>query len=318
MAPAMAKSAPPETFTDERTGSPSPEQGGRPKIAYVMGAGRSGSTILGITLGNCDGVVYAGEMDKWLRRAGDPPLGGEQRERFWREVRESVEVSPSLTGKVARCLEASSAPFRMRFWGQQRRLRGPYRKFAGELYRAIAGVAHATHIVDTSHFPRRARELQHVEGIELYLLFIVRDPQSIVASWDRDDVVEPRFTVLQTNAYMWLTYLISLVVFLRHPRERRLLVRHEDFVADPQAVVRDILDTMGSAAPLPDFTALETGVAFQGNRIARSERVSLNGSAPRPARSSRVTAILQLPWRIVFSRLGPVAGAQASRGRQPR
>jgi Sulfotransferase family len=312
----MAKSAPLERTSAERTGSTSPEDVARPKIAYVMGAGRSGSTILGITLGNCEGVVYAGEMDKWLRRAGDPPLGGEERERFWRAVRESVDVSPSLTGKVARCLEASSAPFRLRFWGNQRRLRAPYRRFAGELYRAIAHVAGATHIVDTSHFPRRARELQHVEGIDLYLLFIVRDPQSVVASWDRDDVVEPRFTMLQTNAYMWLTYLISLFVFLRHPRERRLLVRHEDFVADPAGVVRDILDCMGSSAALPDFAELRTGVAFQGNRVARSEVVSLHGSVSRPARISRATAVLQLPWKIVFARLGPVAGAATRRRRK--
>ncbi|HTZ86602.1 MAG TPA: sulfotransferase [Solirubrobacteraceae bacterium] len=285
----------------------------RPKVAYVMGAGRSGSTILGITLGNCDGVIYAGEMDKWLRCSGDPPLGGEERERFWREVRERVDVDPELTGKVARCLEASSAPFRARFWGKQRHLRGPYRRFAGELYRTIAQVGHARQIVDTSHFPRRARELQHVEGIDLYLLFLVRDPQSIVASWDRDDVVEPRFTPLQTNAYMWLTYLISLFVFLRHPRKRRLLVRHEDFVANPEGVVRDILDRMESSAPLPDFEELRTGVAFQGNRVAREQVVSLNGSAPRPPRFSLLTAVLQLPWKLVFSLLGPVAGASARR-----
>lgn len=300
--------APPETLSATMAGPSASEQDVRPKVAYVMGAGRSGSTILGIALGNCDGVLYAGEMDKWLRRAGDPPLSGEGRERFWGEVRESVQVSPNLTGKVARCLEASSAPFRPRFWGQQRRLRGPYREFAGELYRAIARVAGATHIVDTSHFPRRARELQHVEGIDLYLLLVVRDPQSIVASWDRDDVVEPRFTMLQTNAYMWLTYLISLFVFLRHPRRRRMLVRHEDFVADPAGVLRDVLDCIDSPAELPDFNELVTGVPFQGNRVARSERVSLNPRAPRPSETSLVTSVLQLPWKLVFSLLRPSAG----------
>lgn len=315
MARAMAKSAQRETSSAERTGSSSPADGARPKVAYVMGAGRSGSTILGIALGNCEGLLYAGEVDKWLQRAGDPPLGGEQRERFWRAVREGVEVSSSLTGGAARGFESSSAPLRMRFWSEQRRLRGPYRRFAGELYRAIARVAGASTVVDTSHFPRRARELQHVEGIELYLLLIVRDPQGIVASWGRRDVVEPRFTMLQTNAYMWLTYLISLFVFLRHPRERRLLVRHEDLVADPARVVRDILDCMGSSAPLPDFGALRTGVAFQGNRVARAEVVSLNGSAAAPARRSRTTAALQLPWKIVFARLRPVAGAAGRRGR---
>jgi hypothetical protein len=297
-----------ETLSAALTGSHSPEPGARPKVAYVMGPGRSGSTILGIALGNCEGVFYAGELDKWLRRAGDPPLGGEQRERFWRAVREDVEVSPGLTGKVARCLEQSSASFRFGTWRAQRRLRGPYREFAQELYGAVARAANATHVVDTSHFPRRARELQRLDGIDLYLLLIVRDPQSVVASWDRDDVIEPRFTMLQTNAYMWLTYLLSLFVFLRHPRARRLLVRHETFVADPQGTLREILDCIESVAELPDFAELRTGAPFQGNRVARSDVVKLNASTSRPARGSRVTALLQLPWRVIFSLLRPAAG----------
>ena len=48
-------------------------------------------------------------------------------------------------------------------------------------------------IVDSSHFPRRARELQALNGIDLYILFLVRDPHSVVASWGREDVIEPQF-----------------------------------------------------------------------------------------------------------------------------
>jgi hypothetical protein len=307
-----------ETSSAAVTGFHSPEPGVRPKVVYVMGPGRSGSTILGITLGNCEGIFYAGEMDKWLRRSGDPPLGGEERERFWRTVREDVDVSPELTGKVARCLEQSTAAFRLGTWRKQRGLRRPYRAFAQELYGAVARAASATHIVDTSHFPRRAHELQTLDGIDLYLLLIVRDPQSVVASWDRDDVIEPRFTMLQTNAYMWITYLLSLLVFLRHPRARRMLVRHETFVADPQRTLRDILDCIESPAELPDFEELQTGVPFQGNRVARSEVVSLNGTTSRPQRTSRMTTLLQLPWRIVFSLLRPAAGESAAhRSRAP-
>jgi Sulfotransferase family len=283
---------------------------GAPKVLYVMGAGRSGSTILGITLGNCTDIFYAGELDKWLRRSGTPPLGGEERQRFWRTVREEIDVSPTLLGKKARSLEQSSAPFRLHSRRGQRSLREPYRRFSQELYRVIARTAGVTHIVDTSHFPRRARELQRLDGIDLYLLFVVRDPQSVVASWNRDDVVEPRFDVSTTNAYLWLTYLLSLFVFLRHPRERRLLVRHESFLEDPQGVLRDIFDCVGSTAAMPDFTALQTGIPFQGNRVARSEVVSLSARAAPPARRSLATAVLQLPWQVVFSLLRPLAGAK--------
>ncbi len=111
-------------------------------------------------------------------------------------------------------------------------------------------------IVDSSHYPLRARELQRLEGIELHLLLLVRDPQGIVASFDRDDVDEPRFGEAKTNFYLWLTYALSAGVFLRQPATRRMLVRHEDLLAEPERVLREILDRVGSTAAPPDLDAL--------------------------------------------------------------
>ena len=70
---------------------------------------------------------------------------------------------------------------------------------------------------------------------------------------------------------------------------------------------------MGCAAALPDLTALSTGFPLNGNRLLSAEVVSLE-SRPVAARGgSRFTALLQLPWTVVFSRLGPVASAPAAR-----
>src|SRR5262249_32224224 len=68
------------------------------KVVFVMGSGHSGSTILGVTLGNCDGFFYAGELDNWLTRSGVSALGGRERTRFWSEVRKGVPDAPELFG----------------------------------------------------------------------------------------------------------------------------------------------------------------------------------------------------------------------------
>src|SRR5580704_6763755 len=197
----------------------------KPKVVYVMGAGRSGSTILGVTLGNCREVFFAGELDKWLLRAGMPTHGGEERERFWAQVREGVGPADDLFGRDAqRYFERSSALFRTRRLAMRHRLRTRYRRVSEDLYRAIARTAEVAYVVDTGHYPLRARELQQMPGLELYLIFLIRDPQSVVASFAREDVPEPTFSELKTNAYLWLTYAISLLVFLRQPRERRVLL----------------------------------------------------------------------------------------------
>ncbi len=284
---------------------------GRPKVLYVMGAGRSGSTILGVALGNCEGVFFAGELDRWIARAG-VPRDGRERRRLWAGVRTQVEQAPELAGGRATVLERSSALLDPRRWPARRRLRRRYRRISEQLYRAIAAAAPAQLIVDSSHYPLRARELQALQGIDLYLLLLVRNPQDVVASLGRRDVPERRFGLLAANAYLWLTNVLSLLVFRRHPVERRLLVRHEDFLAEPARVVGQILELCDSPALLPDFGALHTGAPFHGNRLIHSSVVALGTHAAPAARSSRVTALLQRPWAGVLARLRPTAATTAS------
>src|ERR1700676_598924 len=71
----------------------------RPKVIYVMGAGRSGSTVLGVALGNCENVFFAGELDKWLVRRGAPNLTDDERTRFWSGVRGQGDGAAPVGGQ---------------------------------------------------------------------------------------------------------------------------------------------------------------------------------------------------------------------------
>lgn len=275
-----------------------------------MGSGRSGSTILGIALGNCADFFYAGELDNWLTRSGVPALGGTERTSFWSSVREDVEGAENLLGSEShRYLERSGAVLRIGGWRERRRLRPRYRRVTEDLYRAIAANAKVAYVVDTAHFPLRARELQNLRGIELYLVFLVREPQSVVASFlrnvNRHDARERRRLTLSTNADLWLTYLLSVIVFLRHRSDRRMFLRHEEFLSNPAGALRDILDRLDSPAAVPNLTALKTGTPLRGNRLISSDVIALEAKPQRPVSGSRLTSFLQAPWRVVFSRMSP-------------
>jgi hypothetical protein len=302
-----AESAPSATLAD-LDGTAHGSMPGRPRVIYVMGAGRSGSTTLGITLGNCAGVFYAGELDNWLARSGTPQVQDAQRARFWASVHEQLqdpERAAELFGdRTQRSIERSLSLFRMREWRTRRRLSGPYRAVCEDLFRAVTRAASAPCIVDTSHYPLRARELQRLAGIDLYIILLVRDPQGVVASFNRDDVGEFTKSTLHSNVYLWVTYVLSLFVFLRHPREQRLFLRYEDFVADPGVIVRQILDLCGEPdGQLPDFDSLQIGMPLQGNRVSRSRTLALKTTADRVPRVSRLTAVLQAPLNALLSAL---------------
>jgi hypothetical protein len=94
-------------------------------------------------------------------------------------------------------------------------------------------------------------------------------------------------------------------VFLRHPRQRRLLVRHEEVLAEPERVLRRILDHVGSVAPIPDLTALATGLPIHANRLVGSPTVALERGTEQIATRSWLTKALQLPAEAILSRLDP-------------
>jgi len=292
----------------------------RPRVIYVMGAGRSGSTTLGIALGNCPGVFYAGELDNWLVRSGRPQLEEDaERSAFWQRVEEELErpeQARELYGSASqRAIERSLSIFRVHLWGQRRRLRSRYRAVAEDLYGAVIRASGAERLVDTSHYPLRARELQAVPGIELFLLFLVRDPQGVTASFNRHDVGEFTKSTLHTNVYLWVTHLLSLLAFLCQPRARRMFVRYERFVADPAGVLGEILAAAGAPTePLPDFSALRVGHPLQGNRVTRSApTMALKARADEVPRASLLTTVMQGPVMALLSLLRPAARGSGSR-----
>ena len=192
-----------------------------------------------------------------------------------------------------------------------------YRRITENLYLSVARRANATHIVDTSHLPMRALQLQHLNGIELYLVFLVRSTEGIVASHTRhvkrSEIAERRLRFVKTNAHLWVTYLLSVFVFLRQRSDRRVLVRHEDFVANPEGVLRELLQFADSPASLPDLSSLGTGIPFQGNALIRSEVVALKPEAAPPHRSSRLMRLTERPWTMVLACLQPRATGASRR-----
>ena len=276
----------------------------RPRVVYVMGAGRSGSTVLGVVLGNCEGVFYAGELDAWLFKKGCSNFDGPERAAFWEAIAAAVPEGADLYGTDARrYIEHSAAPARP--LRGKRKLRRRYRRVAEHLYQAIAERSGVSWVADTSHYPLRARELQKVNGIDLYLIFLARRPESVVSSFSKRDVDQPARSPLRTNAYLHLTNLLATLVFLAQPRERRLFLRYEEFAEHPEQTVAELLKWLGLDAKVPDLTELRTGLAFQGNRLLRSERISFHRSEPEAGSERPFTTVAQLPWTVLLARLSP-------------
>jgi hypothetical protein len=272
------------------------------KVVYIMGAVRSGSTIVGVTLGNCDGFFYAGELDQWLRTCGRPAYPKTDTSAFWNTLHDRLRQYSDLCGDLCfRCFEHSSAVLRPARRWRARRLRPRYRRFNSDLYKALAEVARRSTIVDTAHYPLRARELRKLDDLDLYLILLVRNPHAVVEAFRTTQEPDGK-GLWAANTYLWLTHFLSLLVYLSHPREQRVLVRYEDFATHTPTTVRRVLDIVGTPSPLPEMSHLDTGRPLAGNGILRSERVSVDSRfAELPRGRSLLTGLLQLPWTVAFA-----------------
>lgn len=271
-------------------------------VIFIMGAGRSGSTFLGLSMARALGAVYAGELGAWAERDGVPNFGGAERERFWIAVkRRMIAAGVSVDDNAWWRFEHSTRFLRPRRRNDATAHRD-YLRCNRALFSAVAIEAANPWIIDSSHRPARATELRGAPGLEVDVVYLMRDPTKVVRSFRKRDVDQPRKGLLAANAYLWLTSLVAVITYMRWPHTRRHYLDYDDFVHDPTGELARLAREIGLPSPGRfDLSDLAGPIAFQGNRLLNST-VSLTSPAERggaPGPSDLLTYLLQFPWVLV-------------------
>jgi hypothetical protein len=182
------------------------------RVAYIAGAGRSGSTLLAMLLGAIPGCVSIGELRHIWRRGIqlNQLCGCGQTFRdcpFWSDVGDSA-FGGWDNAPHARMLDLQRRIDRFRQLPRLatmpvapgvRRMVDEYAANTGRVYRAVAEVAQAATVVDSSKSPTFAVILQRVPGIDPVVLHLIRDSRAVAHSWSRR---RPMPEVVEGDAYM--------------------------------------------------------------------------------------------------------------------
>lgn len=250
----------------------------RPKVLSVVGAGRSGTTVLASVLGEVEGITSAGELRfLWGRGVGEQrPCGcGRPPERceVWgpvlaatatrlasrvppRSLSDLLAAQQELKGSAgyARALR-SLRPGTSAAWPALDLVRDTTATALLELARTTG----ASVVVDTSKRPLDAAVVAGIPAVETFVLHVVRDPRAVVHSWRR----AKSFTADGETRTMGTRGLASTVrrwsgnalyaeaLRRRLPARRWLHVRYEDFATRPREVVDAVLALLGEPGPAP-------------------------------------------------------------------
>jgi hypothetical protein len=257
---------------------------GRVKVLYVVGLGRSGSTILSNSLGQSGGYFSAGELNFiWRHNVLENRLCGCGRPfrecPVWTRVMDEAYggtdgVDPremmrlQASGARTRHIPLMLAPRGERILKERlEKLLINYRR----LYEAIGSVTGSRVIVDSSKEPAHGYAMSLVPDLDLYVLHLIRDPRAAAYSWlkkkpqpDSEEIEHMvRFSPTKSSA-LWDAWNASAEALWRRTPDKYLRLRYEDFVTDPRASLErilDLLDERGVKPPLASDREIKLGVS---------------------------------------------------------
>lgn len=234
-----------------------------------MGTSRCGSTILDNILGEIEGFFTAGEIRfLWERilkgrhcgcgaRFVDCPI--------WSEVikEASAGMSPQQWAEMVSGAQRGSARLKHTFQltriTSRRSASREQLKFFLEtmqrLYEITTAFTGVRVIVDSSKRPSNGALLRLMGTIDPFIVHIVRDPRAVTYSLaqlkqnpDRQIPGKmPQTGPIESMIHWNATNASAELVRARHGKRRSLLIRYEDFVAEPRLTLQRILDLIQEA-----------------------------------------------------------------------
>jgi hypothetical protein len=217
----------------------------RPKVLFITGWQRSGTTLLGDMLGSTGGAQHVGELEylRWPRHPSGLCGCGRAFEDcdYWRPVLDSdfpFEEWHDLRYRTARSKRLPLDLVRFKTRGEVSR----YARMTADLYRRI-WVASPLPIVDSSKRPSAVFAAAASGEVDLHVLHVVRDPRAIAYSLayrpkrhGADGEGKPmRRRSIRDASLRWLVIhsAIEGVVRPMVPSSRYLRLRYEDLAAEP-------------------------------------------------------------------------------------
>lgn len=247
-----------------------------PKVAYVLGVYRSGTTLLSNMAGQLDGFFCVGELRAIWRElglatarcgCGLPLLACERWNRIlelaYGSVAEAMELAPHMLRWQQKALGESHTWRRVPGLIRRRTIEAveaSSRRYAAEmsrLYVAIRSVTGANVIVDSSKEPTDAALIGLLPDISAYFVHIVRDPRGTVfssmrARFGSEGPVRYQLARSGYAAMSWVAgNLAAGAVRRAHGRRRSLLLRYEDLVEMPDRMIDRIAAFVGEPASAP-------------------------------------------------------------------
>ena len=276
-----------------------------PQILYIMGTGRSGTTILEVLLANNPGVAGVGEFKHIFRHGfihnricscGKPADVCD----VWSRVFQQTGWNDEDCEKLARLVDqierhANFLPLWLGVY--DKRQMDSYRATHEALFKAVALNARAAVIVDSSKYQSRGLALSKLFPGKVKVLFITRSAKTLIEAFQKTDEKDQIRTKSAVGTTVYFLYVLFCMWLVRlQLKQDCLAVRFEDLKRDPSSVLGTIEAwsgiSMGSARrKLETGEFFEVGHIISGNRLRKNRviKFDVNPAEASPPGSMRLS-----------------------------
>lgn len=264
----------------------------RQKLVYIIGAGRSGTTLLDIILGNAPIIFSAGELNRFTKRNGIPHEAiGENSSNFWQQVTDNLARegfhNPAAYHEISIKHEYHSS-FKQIFLPDKRKFQ-LYANYQKSLINAIFKLIDekfAKHvIIDSSKYPLRGYFLSKIFQEQICYIYLKRDPLTVVDSFQKKDVEQPSKSRLMANLYLLgVNSLAQLIIKKLRQSNKVTIINYEDLLRNPGMELSKIEADLNIDLSVPkqiidSDSPLKVGYLFDGNRLRLEQEVTFRKGA---------------------------------------
>ncbi len=266
-----------------------------PDILYIMGTGRSGTTILEILLSNNPGIFGVGEVtnifqdgftDDETCSCGKPTSACEH----WSSVRQQCNWKEADISNLNQLFVDIA-------WHTQfpkvasglvtRNKKVIFSKTNECLFQSSADISDANIVVDSSKYAGRALELARAFPQSVKIICLTRSPAGLINAFKKTDAAEQKPKSLSGTIYYYLYTLACFRIVAWLLKSRVLRIRYEDMIANPDQTLCRIeswggIDLSQTKSILKEKKWLETGHIVTGNRLRRQGRVKFKPGGQHP------------------------------------
>lgn len=263
------------------------EYASTPTILYIMGAGRSGSTVLSIILGTHPKIEAVGEIKAWHRYKGLPRDHIDKRNyQFWHNVLNCYVylkgANPNFEQLNVICnqIEAHNKLLWHLFHKLPFAIVNDYYEHINFLISSIKTISKKDIILDSSKNICRALFLLTFLSNKVKVIHLIRDPRGTLWSFMKKNVEQKSKKPIKAIIdYIAINSAASLIRYLF--KKHVIKVRYEDIEKNPGKAISNIADFVG-LTPMHLIERLNSKDVFEikylidGNRVRKNHTIKFH------------------------------------------